>query len=106
MSLPALSIRRPIMVLTLLASILVLGLIALYKLPVGFLPDFEQPMLFVRVPYPNSTPDQVERTIVRPLEESLASVKGLRSMWSGCDADGGTVQVRFDWSRDMDLARV
>jgi HAE1 family hydrophobic/amphiphilic exporter-1 len=106
MSLPALSIRRPILVLTLLASILALGTIAAFRLPVGFLPDVEEPHLFVRVPYPNSTPDQIERTIVRPLEETLGSVKGLRSMWSMCDADGGIVQLGFDWSRDMDLARV
>jgi HAE1 family hydrophobic/amphiphilic exporter-1 len=106
MSLPALSIRRPVLVMTFLTSILVLGVIALFRLPVGFLPDVEQPQLFVRVPYENSTPDQIERTIVRPLEEALGSVKGLRSMWSMCDGDGGIVQLTFDWSRDMDLARV
>src|SRR5262245_3233117 len=106
MSLPALSIRRPVLVLTILASILALGIIAIFRLPVGFLPEVEQPQLFVRVPYPNSTPDQIERTIVRPLEEALGSVKGLRSMWSMCDGQGGVVQLHFDWSANMNLVRV
>jgi HAE1 family hydrophobic/amphiphilic exporter-1 len=105
-SLPEISIRRPVATLMLLLSIALLGTIAVFKLPVGFLPEVQRPELYVRVPYFNSTPDQVERTIVRPLEEALGSVKGLRSMWSACDAEGGMVRLEFDWSSDMNLTRV
>jgi HAE1 family hydrophobic/amphiphilic exporter-1 len=105
-NLPQLSIRRPVATLMLLVSIAVVGAIAVWKLPVAFLPEVQQPQLFVRVPYSNSTPDQVERAIVRPLEEALGSAKGLRSMWSMCDGEGGTVQLQFDWGSDMNLTRV
>ena len=106
MSLPEMSIRRPVATLMLLASIVVLGVIAVLRLPVAFMPEFERPVLFVRVPYPGATPEQVERSIVRPVEEALGSVRGLRSMWSMCDSEGGMVQLQFDWSMNMDLARV
>ena len=65
MTLPELSIRRPITTLIILASIVVLGLVALTRLPLAFIPNDEQPEIFVYVPYPNSTPDQVGRLIVR-----------------------------------------
>ncbi len=106
MTLPELAIRRPITAGMILVSIVVLGLVALFRLPLGFLPDIEKPQLFVYVPYPNSTPEQVERLIVRPLEESLGSVKGLKKMWAMCDSDGGRVRLEFDWGEKMDLARV
>ncbi len=106
MTLPELAIRRPVTTLMLLVSLVVLGLVAFGRLPLAFLPDVEEPRLFVRVPYPNATPEQVERTVVRPLEETLGSVKGLKEMWSSCDRDGGMVRLRFAWGQEMEAARV
>ncbi len=106
MTLPEIAIRRPITTLMLLVSLVVLGIVAMFRLPLGFLPEVNRPYLFVHVPYPNATPEQVERTIVRPLEEGLGSVKGLQNMWSNCDREDGMVRLEFDWSRNMNLARV
>jgi HAE1 family hydrophobic/amphiphilic exporter-1 len=44
--------------------------------------------------------------VVRPLEEALGSVKGLRDMEANCDRDGGRVRLEFDWGHPLDLARV
>jgi len=106
MNLPGLAIKRPITTLMILISIVVLGVVALVRLPLAFLPDIIEPELFVRVPYPNATPEQVEQMIVRPLEEVLGSVKGLKNMWGHCDRDSGRVGLEFEWGHDMDLARV
>ncbi len=105
MTLPEIAIRRPVTMLMLLVSMIVLGLVALDRLPLGFMPEIEEPRLFVRAPYPNATPEQVERMVVRPLEEALGAVKGLQQIWSHCDRDGGMVNLRFDWGHDMSLAR-
>jgi HAE1 family hydrophobic/amphiphilic exporter-1 len=106
MTLPELAIKRPITTLMILVSLVVLGGVAMVRLPLGFLPDVNRPFLFVQVPYPNATPEQVERLVVRPLEETLGSVKGVQNMWSNCDRDGGMVRLEFDWDRDMNMARV
>jgi len=106
MSLSGLAIKRPVTTLMLLLCIVVLGVVALFRLPLAFLPDMEVPLLFVRVPYTNATPEQVEQLIVRPLEETLGSVKELQRMWGHCDNSGGMVNLEFEWGHDMDLARV
>ena len=85
MTLPELAIKRHVTTLMILVSLVVLGGVALVKLPLAFLPDVEEPQLFVRIPYNNASPEQVERMIVRPVEDALGSVKGLRSMWSMCN---------------------
>ena len=106
MTLPELAIRRHVTTLMIIISLVVLGLVALIKLPLAFMPDFEEPYLFVRFPYENASPDQIERMIVRPAEDALGSVKGLKSMWSRCGDDGGMVRLEFDWAIDMQIARV
>ena len=105
MTLPELAIRRPIATLTILACAVVLGLVALNRLPLGFMPEVEEPELFVQVPFPNATPEQTERLVVRPLEEVLGSVKGVTNMWSMCNADGGRIRLNFAWGHEMSLAR-
>jgi len=106
MTLPEIAIKRPVATLMALISLFVLGAIATLRLPLAFMPEMEEPQLFVNIPYQGATPGQIERTIVRPVEEALGSVKGLRHMWSMCEPDGGRVNLFFDWSVDTDIARV
>ncbi len=106
MTLPEIAIRRPVTILMVLVSLLVLGGVALIKLPLAFLPEVEEPELFVIVPYPNATPSQVERAIVRPLEGALGSVSGVQSLWSMCNPDEGRVRLDFAWGTDLGMARV
>lgn len=105
MTLPELAIRRPVTTLCVIISLIVLGSVALAKLPLGFLPEVNRPILFVHIPFPNSTPEQTEALIVRPIEETLASVKGLRSIRSHCDTDQGRINLEFEWGHEMSLAR-
>jgi len=106
MTLPDLAIRRHITTLMIIVSLVVLGSVALTRLPLAFLPDMEEPELFVRLPYPNASPEQVQNQVVRPVEDILGSVSGLKKMWSRCDEDGAVVRLELDWAVDMHLARV
>lgn len=105
-NLPELAIRRPVTALTFLASLLLLGGVALTRLPLAFMPEVVQPQLFIHLPWDSASPEQVERMIVRPVEDAVGSVRGLRSLWSRCGSDGGRLRLEFDWSTDMQLARV
>jgi len=55
-TLPELAIKRPVTILMVLVSIIVLGLVALQRLPLAFMPDFVEPELFVHLPYENASP--------------------------------------------------
>ncbi len=105
MTVPEIAIRRPVTTLMVIVSVLVLGGVALTRLPLAFMPEVEEPRLFVHIPFPNSTPEQTERLVVRPVEEALGSVKGVESMWSSCDPDGGRVRLEFAWGHELNLAR-
>jgi HAE1 family hydrophobic/amphiphilic exporter-1 len=106
MTLPELAIKRHVTTLMIIVSLVVLGGVALFRLPLAFMPDIVEPYLFVRLPYANAAPEQTERMVVRPSEDALGSLKGLRSMWSMCNDEGGTIRLEFSWDTDMNLARV
>ncbi len=106
MNLPSLAVRRPITTAMLLLSILLFGGIALSRLPVEFLPEVDIPFIAIEVPYANTNPAQVEREITKPLEETLATLSGIKRLRSNSNADGGFVFMQFDWGHDLDIIRM
>jgi hydrophobic/amphiphilic exporter-1 (mainly G- bacteria), HAE1 family len=106
MSLPKLAVERPITTLMLLTSILVLGGIAVARLPLAFLPEVDAPFIGVQIPYPNSNPTQIEKEITRPVEEVLATLSGVNKLSAISTADSAELQLEFDWGRDLDIVRM
>ncbi|HEX5755628.1 MAG TPA: efflux RND transporter permease subunit [Arenimonas sp.] len=102
-SLAEFSLRRPVTICMLFVSMLVIGLLAAFRLPLAFFPEIDAPFLFIQLPYPGSTPEEVERTLVRPAEEALATLSGIERMRSFSRADGGGVQIQFGWGRDVEV---
>jgi len=101
-----LSLRRPVTLAMALTSIVLLGAISLVKIPLDFLPQVEFPFIAVYVPYPGGMPTENERDIVRPIEEVLATLGGVKEIQSFSDADEAQVGVIFDWGRDVNLLRM
>ena len=105
MNITELSIRRPITTIMLFVSMVAIGLIAGFRLPLESEPEASIPFFFVSLPYAGSTPEEVERNILRPVEEALATMSGVKSMNSRANADGASIQVEFsDWSKDIAIA--
>jgi len=105
MTLPELAVKKPIATLMLLVSLLVLGIIALSKLELAFMPESEQKSIWVVVAYPNASPKSTEKMILRPLEESLSSINGLEHMMAMGDQRGGRIRMQFGFEVNMDLVR-
>lgn len=105
MNITELSIRRPVTTIMLFVSMVVIGLIAAFRLPLESQPEASAPFFFVQLPYVGSTPEEVERNLVRPVEEALATMSGIKSLNANASADSGGVFVEFaDWGRDIAVA--
>ncbi len=87
-------------------GVLVLGWLSLTRLPLEFLPSFSSSNISVSVPYRSSSPEEVERTIVRPLEESLSTINGIETLSASASADQARINISFLDGTDMDLAAV
>ncbi len=99
--LPSLSLRRPVSMMMLYVSLLVVGGIAMLRLPLEMFPAIDVPFVLVQAPYPGASPIEVERTITRPIEEALATLSGVKKMNSQSDGQGSTVFMEFGWDNDV-----
>src|SRR5262245_49488311 len=105
MSISRLSIHKPVTTLVFLASIIVLGFISTSRMKLAYFPDIEFPGIFIQVPYPNSSPQQIEKNIIKPIEEALSTLSSIKKMESTATADEGHIQLQFDWGVKLDLVR-
>ncbi|HEY6545847.1 MAG TPA: efflux RND transporter permease subunit [Dokdonella sp.] len=106
MTLAELSLKRPVTAIMFFVSMVVIGLIAAFKLPLEQFPAIDAPFLFVQIPYPGSTPGEIERTITRPVEEALATLPGIERMQSTSDGDAAQIFLEFKWGESVAIKAV
>lgn len=82
-------------------ALALVGSIATRLLPLEYFPDIEFPGIFVQIPYPNSTPEEIERSITRPVEESLATLSGVDMMRSWTRENEAQIWMQFGWDEEM-----
>ena len=84
------ALRRPVTTVMLFVALVVIGLISARLLPIEQFPDVAWPGMGVSIPYPGSTPEEVEQLITKPVEEALStlgSIERIESTSSDNQAD-------------------
>ncbi len=105
MSVAEFSIKRPITTVMFFVSMFVIGLIASVRLPLEALPSVTFPGIFLQLPYSGSTPEEVERNVLRPVEEAVSTMTGIKRMEGNARSDGASMFIEFtDWERDASIA--
>lgn len=104
MSLPRFAVRRPVTTGMMIVTTVVVGLISLSLISLDLWPSFERPVLRITVPYPDASPAEVERKIVRPLEEELGTVRRLENITSTASQNRARLELEFQPGTNMDMA--
>ena len=93
--------RRPVTTIVMFVALALIGLIATRLLPLEKFPDIEFPGIIIQIPYAGSTPEEVERLITRPIEESLATLSGVERMFSASGENMAQIFLEFGWDESM-----
>ncbi|MES2177379.1 MAG: efflux RND transporter permease subunit [Gemmatimonadota bacterium] len=95
------AIKKPLITVVSMVALVVFGLFALLKLKTDEFPDVAPPVVMVGIPYPGASPDGVEKEILDPIEEQIASISGVKHI-SGKAYDGfGQIIIEFEFSKDL-----
>ena len=100
-----LPIRRPVTTAMIFLSLVVFGWKSYRELPINLMPDISYPTLTVRTEYEGAAPEDVEKLVTRPLEETLSIVSGLVEISSTSSAGLSEVVMEFTWGTDMSAAQ-
>ncbi|WP_298439289.1 efflux RND transporter permease subunit [uncultured Ferrimonas sp.] len=100
-SLSAWALQRPVTITMVFIALLLLGGLSTRLLPLEMFPGLDIPQITVQVPYGGSSPREVEREITAVLEESLATLSGVKKMRSGSNQDEAWVRMDFAWEESI-----
>ncbi len=104
MTLPELSIRRPVFATVLSLVVLLLGMMSYSRLTVREYPKIDEPVVTVDTTYRGASAEIVESQVTQPLEESLAGIEGIDVMSSISRAERSQITLRFRIDRNPDGA--
>ncbi len=97
-------LRRPRAVLAFMAMMLVAGVYSYLTIPKEARPDIQVPVFYVSIPLQGVSPEDAERLLVKPMEEELRALEGLKEL-TGVAAQGhASIIVEFDADIDTDEA--
>ena len=91
-------------VLSIFLLLLISGTYAYVTIPKEANPDIDIPQIYISVSLEGVSPDDAERLLVRPLEQELATIEGIKEMKSSAYQGGGYVMLEFNAGFDKDKA--
>ena len=97
----SLIVRRPITILMIIISILILGLISLSRLSIDSMPNMQMPYISIQTIYRNAGPEEIEKSITKIVEGAIATVNNIKNITSYSRENSSDVMVEFNWGVDL-----
>ncbi len=104
MDLPELSVKRPVFVTSVLVLMLAAGGLLMTRLGVDLFPDVTFPVVNATVEYPGAGPDEIETQVLKPLEDEIATIAGLKKLRGVAKEGVGVVIAEFTLETDSKYA--
>ena len=95
------SINQPVFAAMVMVALLVLGVFSYNRLPVEQMPNVSNPFVFVSINYPGASPEQVENDLIKPIENVLNTVNGVKKIYATTREGSGYLSAEFRLSTDM-----
>jgi multidrug efflux pump len=100
------SLSRKRAVLMMLAFLLVAGLSAYINIPKESDPDIPIPVIYVSVGHEGISPEDAERQLLRPLEQELRSIEGIKEIKSTASSGHASIVIEFYIDTDIKNALI
>ncbi len=95
------AIRKPLITVVAMVTLVVFGLFALLKLKTDEFPDVAPPVVTMGIPYPGASPEGVAKEILDPIEEQISSVSGVKHVYGHAYDGYGFIMVEFQFGKDL-----
>lgn len=98
------SIYKPITMLMVILTVVVFGIYTYTMMVVDLMPKFDVPVVTGTIIYAGANPEEIETTIVKPIEDAVELVDGIDYVQSICMENYGIIVAMFNMGVDVDVA--
>lgn len=95
-------IDRPVAVTMTVVAILIVGIVAIGRLPVSLMPDVDIPQITVQLDYKGASAREVDQTVIQPLRRELLQLPSLEQIRCNAVSGGGNIFLQFEHGSDID----
>lgn len=106
MNLTKLAIRRPVSMFIVVLALVVFGFSAMLGAPLELMPDMEMPAMIILTIYPGAGPEEVNDLVTSVIEDSAASLSGVKNVTSQSKENMSLVMLEMDYGANMDVAHM
>lgn len=100
-------IKRPIFAWVIAILIMLVGVLAVLKLPISQYPQIAPPTVTVSAIYPGADAQTVENSVTQVIEQQMTGLDGMMYMSSSSSSQGlASVQITFESGTDPDVAQI
>ena len=103
---PKFSVKKPMTVFVIVVVIIALGIVSTLNMTPDLIPSIDLPYVVVMTAYPGATPEEVETSVTKPLEQSLATLENIKSIQSISNANYSLIMLEFENGSNMDTSVV
>jgi HAE1 family hydrophobic/amphiphilic exporter-1 len=100
------SIQRPIIVAMLFVALGVYGTLSFFALGKNSQPNVNFPIVVVVASYPGASPAEMERLVIKPVEDQVDGIEHLDQMTADAQEGSAVVVVQFKLGTDLDFAAI
>ena len=100
------SVKKPFTIAVAVIMVFVLGVVSFTRMTTDLLPSIDLPYVMVNTTYQGATPEKVEASVTKPLEQSLATTAGLENISSISQENSSIIMLEFSQSVNMDSVMI
>ncbi|MGE1063588.1 efflux RND transporter permease subunit [Megasphaera paucivorans] len=104
MSLPEISIKRPVFATVTLLALILLGIVSYLRMNVDEMPDVSYPYVTVSITYEGALPEQIDTQVTKKVEEAVGEAKGVKHIQSTSREGEAEIGVQFNLDIDPSVA--
>src|ERR1043166_8770838 len=95
------AIKRPLITVVAMLALATFGLFGLLKLKTDEFPDVAPPFVSVGIPYPGASPDVVEKQVLKPVEDQISSIAGVKQVQGFAYDSYAMILIEFYFEKDL-----
>lgn len=101
-AIPRFSVNRPVTIVMILLTMLVVGFITYSRIPIALYPEgYENNQLYVSAQYPNASPRDVEEQVSRKIEAVIGTISGVKRIMSYSGPGFSQIRVEFQTGTNL-----